>query len=311
MLGPAISSSNPTKALNDAQLFGIGLRHEHYQQALTCPADIDFVEVHTENFFAPGGASAELIREISKHYELSLHCTAMGLGSIDRPSDSYMDTIARLNQEHKPLFLSDHASFNRAAINSDKSAKSVFTGDLLPLAFNREWLLALSDNVNYVQDKLGRQILVENLSSYFQYDEDEMMETDFLNQLVEKTNCGLLLDLNNILINAHNKQSSNPLHDAISWTESINLNAVQEIHLAGFSQDKVAGFYVDDHSQAVSDECWALYRNTIQRLGKVATLIEWDNSLPSWETLVAELNKARAIVSELESEHYLKQALPS
>lgn len=306
MLGPAKLSSQHTNTLTESRLFGIGLRHEHYQQALSCPADIDFVEVHTENFFAPGGASAEIIREISEHYELSLHCTAMGLGSSGHPGNAYMETIALLNQQYRPLFLSDHASFNRAPISAEANAHLAFTGDLLPLAFNQQWLGALSDNVNYVQDRLGRQILVENLSSYFQYPENSMLETEFLNQLVENTQCGLLLDLNNVLINELNRQSKNPLEDAIAWTESINQDAVREVHLAGFSPNKVAGFYVDDHSQAVSEQCWALYRHTMQSLGNVATLIEWDHQLPSFETLLGEVYKARAIVAELESEPLLK-----
>lgn len=301
----ATSSNHDTSCNNDVSLpkLGLGLRHAHYQDALVSTHPVDFVEVHSENFFSQGGASQEVIREISQRYPVSLHCTAMGLGSSDAIPSTYLDRLSRLVTETQAILVSDHASFSRATMGQ----KAVHIGDLLPLAFHQDWLAALVDNVDQAQQFLGRQILVENLSAYISFTEDSMPETEFLNRLVDRTGCGLLLDLNNIIVNAHNRHETDVVAYGKQWLTQINVGSVGEIHLAGFSTQDGSDIIVDDHSDAVSDDCWELYQYALRSFGAIPTLIEWDNKLPSWETLVGEVYKAKALAKKVIMPHTSKQ----
>lgn len=285
------TSNNP----GDQPLFGLGLRHAHYQDALTKPHPIDFVEIHSENFFAKGGVSQNILQDISEKYPISLHSTAMGLGSNDPVPSSYLNRLSQLVETTNPLMISDHASFSRASYRE----QSIHIGDLLPLAFQQDWLVALADNVDQVQQLLGRQILVENLSAYLTFDSNSMSETEFLNRLVDLTGCGLLIDLNNLIVNAHNQCETDILAYGKSWVDAISSKAVGEIHLAGFSSDPITAIIVDDHSQSVSHDCWQLYRHALKRFGATPTLIEWDNNLPDWNTLLREVRKARTVAAQV------------
>lgn len=274
---------------------GVGLRHKHYQEALTSASAIDFVEVHSENFFAAGGATIDYLQLIRGKYEISLHSTALGLGSAREIPESFLNKLIHLVSVIDPLLVSDHASYAWGSWMD----KPVHMGDLLPLSFNKQTLSVLARNVDIAQEKLGRQILIENLSSYVVFSEDEMSEAEFLVSLTEMTGCGLLLDLNNILVSAHNVSVEDNLSYARKWLELIPEDLVKEIHLAGHSPVKKGELIVDDHSQPVANSCWYLYEQAIQRFGNVPTLIEWDNNLPSWQTLVAQADKARRLATEV------------
>ncbi|WP_415887323.1 DUF692 domain-containing protein [Neptuniibacter sp. QD37_6] len=276
---------------------GVGLRHPHYKEALLGTSSIDFVEVHAENFFAEGGMLPELLNDIALQYPISLHSTSMGLGSAVGINGDYLQRLKQLSQQINPILISDHACFTWSNINGN----SVHAGDLLPLEFTQQSLQVMVDNVNQVQKLLGRQILVENLSAYVEFNFSDMSETEFLSELVDKTGCGLLVDLNNLLVNARNFSDQKPLTVARKWLREIPSSAVGEIHLAGFTKVKEGELVIDDHSQPVSPECWLLYRDAVALFGAVTTLIEWDNNLPTWSTLLDQASKARSISTEV---HY-------
>lgn len=292
----SLSTANKNDELGLSKI-GVGLRHPHYKEALLGTSSIDFVEIHAENFFAEGGMLPELLSDIALQYPISLHSTSMGLGSAVGINGDYLQRLKQLSQQINPILISDHACFTWSNING----KSVHAGDLLPLEFTQQSLQVMVDNVNQVQQLLGRQILVENLSAYVEFNFSDMSETEFLSQLVDKTGCGLLVDLNNLLVNARNFSDQKPLTVARQWLREIPSGAVGEIHLAGFTKVKEGELIIDDHSQPVSPECWLLYRDAIALFGAVTTLIEWDNNLPSWSTLLDQAVKARSISTEV---HY-------
>lgn len=281
----------------DVAYIGVGLRHPHFQDALNGSPAIDFVEVHAENFFAGGGLAPAFLEEIVKRYDLSLHSTSMGLGSATGVNHRYLEKLERLIERVNPSLISDHASFAW----SQHKGKHVHAGDLLPLEFSTSSLDVLIENIDRVQQTLGRQLLLENVSSYVDFDHSQLSETEFLVTTAERSQCKLLVDLNNLLVNAKNAGSLTPLEDATQWLNEIPSHLVGEIHLAGYSFNSANDIIIDDHSQAVSDDCWELYRIAIERFGSVATLIEWDNELPSWNTLVAEADKARRVFSSVYS----------
>jgi uncharacterized protein (UPF0276 family) len=292
-------SSNPF-------MVGVGLRHSHYKDALLGAPSIDFVEVHAENFFAKGGIIPELLSDISQKYPVSLHSTAMGLGSAAGINREYLLRLMRLSQQINPILISDHACFTWSTFNGNK----LNVGDLLPIEFTQNSLDVMAENVDRVQQLLGRRILVENLSAYIEFDYSEMSETDFLTELTQKTGCGLLVDLNNLLVNAHNFSQEDVTNTAQEWLNNIPLDSVGEIHLAGYTPAKEGELIIDDHSQPVSDECWELYRHALQRIGPVVTLIEWDNALPSWDTLLDQAELARLIINnEFYSEGEIAHAI--
>jgi len=283
---PNIDSALPT-----ALLIGVGLRHQHFTEALTESANIDFVEVHSENFFAEGGASRSVLRETAGKYAISLHSTAMGLGSAQGVPDSYLNKLVELANDCKPLLMSDHACFTWSELHG----KAVHGGDLLPLVYCEQTLTVFANNLDRIQQRIGRSLLVENLSAYIHYPQASMSETEFLVRLCDQTGCSLLLDLNNIIVTANNSNADEPLLFAEQWLSDIPNDVVREIHLAGFTAVASGELVVDDHSQAVSDQCWQLYRSALQKFGKVPTLVEWDNNMPSWQRLLQEADKAREI----------------
>jgi len=273
-------------------MVGVGLRHQHYKEALLGASSIDFVEVHAENFFAEGGILPALLSDITQIYPVSLHSTSMGLGSAVGINREYLQRLTRLSQQIHPILISDHACFTWSHFNG----KSVHAGDLLPIEFTSASLQTMAGNIDKVQQHLGRQILVENLSAYIEFPHSQISETDFLSELVNKTQCGLLLDLNNLLVNAHNFSDQSAIFNAQQWINQIPLAAIGEIHLAGYTPAINGELIIDDHSKPVSTECWELYRSTLRLTGPVTTLIEWDNDLPSWRTLLTQAEQAKSIM---------------
>lgn len=276
---------------------GVGLRHAHYEEALASTGLVDFVEVHSENFYAEGGLTADLLNTIADKYSVSLHSTGLGLGSAVGMPAYFLLKLKELINRIDPILVSDHASYAW----SSWQGKAVHMGELLPMSFHEQSLDVLCENVEKAQDVLQRQLLVENLSSYIFFDEDTYTETEFLTQLSKRTGCGLLVDLNNVLISAHNLSVKNSLEFAKHWLDSVPIDAVKEIHLAGHTKPTVGNLIVDDHSKPVNEECWNLFEYSVQRFGNVPTLIEWDNGLPSWQRLLEEANTARSIAQKFNS----------
>ncbi|QDL56570.1 DUF692 domain-containing protein [Rhodoferax aquaticus] len=284
---------------------GVGWRHPHYVALLEQQPPLDFLEVHSENFFANGGAALAVLEAGRSHYPISLHGVGLSLGSAVGVDAWHLDQLAHLVERLHPVRVSDHACFARGSFQG----ATVHAADLLPLPFSSEALDVLCANVAQVQDRLKRPILVENLSAYIHWkpveDTTTWLETDFLSELSRRTGCELLVDVNNIYVNALNAQKlglvDQPIAACKSWLESIAPVAVGEIHLAGHSHvsDTFGDIVVDDHGSLVCEAVWDLYSHAIAHFGPVPTLVEWDTDIPCLDTLVGEATRARALAQEV------------
>jgi hypothetical protein len=280
---------------------GIGWRHPHYSELLERQPDLDFLEVHSENFFADGGAALAVLDRARSVYPVSLHGVGLSLGSAAGVDAWHLAQLERLVKRIDPVRVSDHASFARGVFNN----AMVHAADLLPIPFSREALDVLCANVQQVQDRLQRQIMVENLSAYLKWknhpEEEPVSEPDFLSELARRTGCALLVDVNNIYVNALNAQNSGTAGDPVArcrdWLDAISPAAVGEIHLAGHCHvnDEHGDIVIDDHGSRVCEAVWRLYRHAMERLGPVATLIEWDTDIPALDVLLDEAARARAV----------------
>jgi hypothetical protein len=260
---------------------GIGLRSAHHVDVVDRRPPVGWVEAHTENYFHDGGPHLRALERVREHYPLSLHGVGLGLGSVAPLDRDHLARVRRAIERFEPALVSEHACWGHSG--------GEHFNDLLPLPYTEEAVEHLASRVREVQDALGRQILVENLSSYFAYTASSLSEWEFLAAVVERSGCGLLLDVNNVYVNSVNLGL-----DAARFIASMPAAAVQEIHLAGHRLNRVADrdLLIDDHGSAVCDDVWALYQQAIARLGPVPTLIEWDTDVPSLDVLVAEARKA-------------------
>ena len=265
---------------------GIGWRQPHYEQLLIERPALAFVEVHSENFFADGGAALAVLQQGRQAYPVSLHGVGLGLGSALGLDSWHLDRLARLVERIQPLRVSDHACFARAMLG----ATLVHGSDLLPPAFTEAALQIMVANVQQVQERLRRSILVENLSAYLHWADDALSEPEFFNQLARRSGCGMLLDVNNLVVNARNAGQP-ALAAACRFIDAIDVGIVGEIHLAGFSEQ--AGLVVDDHSRRVQAPVWQAFAHAIRRFGALPTLIEWDVAIPSLQVLLDEAAQAQ------------------
>ena len=272
---------------------GIGWRHPHHGPLLEQRPALDFIEVHSENFFAPGGASRAVLRQARALYPVSLHGVGLSLGSAMGIDPWHLDQLAALVADIEPIRVSDHACFARAPLGL--VADAVHAADLLPMPFTREALDVFSANVSRVQDRLKRPIAVENISAYLRASNDEMDEAGFLVALARRTGCALLVDVNNLYVNALNDQrqgrSDDPLDSAHRWLDAIAPDTVAELHLAGHVD--CGDIVIDDHGSRVVPPVWALYQHALVRFGAVPTLIEWDTDVPPLQVLLDEASTAR------------------
>ncbi|MCB1908025.1 MAG: DUF692 domain-containing protein [Rhodocyclaceae bacterium] len=260
---------------------GIGLRTCHFREILGRRPKIGWVEVHSENFFGAGGQPRHWLERICEHYPVSLHGVGLSLGSAGPLDRDHLDRLTRLVRHIEPGLVSEHLSWSMAGQRH--------LNELLPLPYTDEALAVVCAHVDQVQDVLGRQILVENISRYLGYRQSTMTEPEFLAELVARSGCGLLLDVNNVYVSAHNLG-----FDARDYLEAIPAAAVAEIHLAGHA--RIGGMLVDTHGTRVADPVWELYAATIERLGARPTLIEWDNDIPPLAVLLGEAERAAGIL---------------
>ncbi len=291
-------------AQSSCTIAGIGWRHPHYAQVLETLPQVAFLEVHSENFFAAGGAALATLTQARSHYDISLHGVGLGLGSAAGIDAWHLDRLYSLVQRIEPLRVSDHACFARGSVQD----LSVHAADLLPIAFNAASLDVMCANVQQVQDRLQRTILVENLSAYVEMAGSDRSETDFLNDLTKRTGCQLLVDVNNLYVNALNAQglqaqardTQGALQSCIDWLTRIRPGSAGEIHLAGHhAMDDIV---IDDHGSLVCDEVWRVYTQAIALWGPVPTLIEWDTHIPELAVLLDEATRADAWASTVAQE---------
>jgi uncharacterized protein len=282
---------------------GIGWRQPHYERLLEQRPSIDFLEVHSENFFASGGAALATLERGRRCYPVSLHGVGLSLGSAQGVDPWHLDQLTRLVERIDPVRVSDHASFARGQF----AGSTVHASDLLPLPFTRQALDVLCANVQQVQDVLQRRFMVENLSSYLQWNtpaEQTLEEPAFLNAMAQRTGCALLIDVNNIYVNALNAQlaglCAEPLATCYEWLQHITPEHVGELHLAGHchASDQHGAIVIDDHGSRVCPQVWELYRHAVACFGAVPTLIEWDTDIPKLDVLLDEAARARAHVEQ-------------
>ncbi|WP_372659931.1 DUF692 domain-containing protein [Hydrogenophaga sp.] len=290
-------SSRATQATTAPTLrtpVGIGWRHPHYAELLETLPELDFLEVHSENFFAPGGAALAVLREARAHYPVSLHGVGLSLGSASGIDPWHLERLAELVQTIEPVRVSDHASFARGFL---AAGSAIHAADLLPIPFTQDALHVLCANVERVQDRLKRSMAVENLSAYIDWAGADMSEPEFLSTLASRTGCGLLVDVNNLYVNARNAQLRDPAVDPMAtccdWLDAMRPAQVAELHLAGHVQ--VDGIVIDDHGSRTCEAVWSLYQHALQRLGAVPTLIEWDTDVPALSVLLEEGQRARSV----------------
>ena len=268
---------------------GIGLRAPHYNEVLESKPAIGWLEVHSENFFSAGGTHFYFLEQLRANYPFSFHGVGLALGSTDPLSIPHLTKLKKIVERYQPSLVSDH--------NCWGSANGIYLNDLLPMPYTEEALKHMVKQVSQAQDFLGRQILIENVSSYLEFEVSDIPEWEFVAELAKRADCGVLLDVNNIYVNACNHGI-----DAETYINHIPAHLVQEIHLAGFTIDSLpdgAGeILIDTHSRPVCDDVWALYRQTIQRLGPVPTLIEWDSDIPPFATLLEEAQRAEMILEK-------------
>lgn len=281
----------PPPAAAPVRPVGIGLRHPYYQEVLDTPPDVGWLEVHPENFFG-GGAPRHFLKEAAKTYPLSLHAVGLSLGSDQPVSEDHLQMFKELIDEFNPFNISDHASWSASG--------NAHLGDLLPLPYTFETLDALCRNIERTQEYFGRTILVENPSTYVAFTDNDMSEAEFMNRAADMTGCGILLDINNIFVQAFNHG-----YDAFEYIDVIDAAKVGEMHLAGHTEKDLGDdkkILIDTHNRPVRGEVWDLYEHAVRKFGPVPTLIEWDQDFPGLDELVAEAHRAGDIINKVATE---------
>jgi len=255
---------------------GIGLRAPHYREVIQNLPKLGWLEVHSENFFG-GGAPLHTLLKVREHYPVSLHGVGMGLASTTPLNNDHLLALHRLCNAVQPAAISEHLCWNATG--------DMVINDLLPFPYTAMALDHVARRIDQVQEKLGRQLLIENLSSYLEFTQSEMTEGEFLAELTRRTGCGILLDVENLYVNMRNLGV-----DAENFIQAMPIEAVKEYHLAGFSEQN--GCLVDTHDHAVSMQVWELFESVVRHIGPRPTLIEWDRDIPALSVLMAEMEKA-------------------
>jgi uncharacterized protein (UPF0276 family) len=263
--------------------FGVGLRAEHYEDVLSEPREVEWFEAISENYMETGGRPLAVLESLRRDYPVALHGVSLSIGGADRLDADYLDALAALVERIDPAIVSDHLCW------SSVGGRQLF--DLLPLPLTEAVLEHVVSRVRQVQDRLGRRILLENPSTYLGWQGTNIPEAEFLTELAERADCGLLLDVNNVHVTCTNMG-----HDPFDYIDAIAPDRVGQMHLAGF--EEMDGYLFDTHSRPVSDEVWALYRHARERIGPCTVMVEWDDDIPSWSRLVEEVDRARLVERE-------------
>lgn len=263
---------------------GIGLRSPHHQALLEERPRVGFIEAHTENYFHDGGAAVRALERARANYPLSLHGVGLGLGSAEGIDRDHLERVRRAVRRFEPALVSEHACWGHSG--------GEHFNDLLPMPYTPEAAALLARQVREAQDYLGVQLLIENLSAYVSFEESALTEWEFLSEVVARSGCGLLIDVNNVYVNARNLGM-----DARAFIAGVPAAAVREIHLAGHAHN--GSVLIDDHGSRVCEEVWDLYRLALTRFGPQPTLIEWDTQIPPLAVLVDEAARADRILGEV------------
>lgn len=260
--------------------FGVGLRRPHYAHILKRQPKIDWFEIVSENFMVAGGRPLEVLDSVRANYPVVMHGVSMSIGSTDPLDLPYLRGLHALARRAEPAWVSDHLCWSGVGGHR--------LHDLLPLPHNEETVRHVAARIRRVQDILGRYILIENVSRYLTFRDSTMTEWEFVRAVAEEADCGILLDINNIFVNAFNHRFS-----AEVYIDSVPPERVVQFHLAGHSDH--GDYLLDSHDHPIRDEVWMLYERAVRRFGAVSTLIEWDDNIPAFPVLAAAAERARHI----------------
>jgi uncharacterized protein (UPF0276 family) len=264
--------------------FGLGLRTDHFADVLEQQPDVDWFEIVSENFMVDGGKPKHYLHRVRQDYPVVMHGVSLSIGSTDALDTRYLQQLKALAAEIEPEWISDHLCWT--------SVGDINSHDLLPLPYSEEAIDHVAGRVRQVQDYLGRQILLENVSSYLSYVESGCSEWDFVTEVARRADCLILLDINNIYVSARNHG-----FEPMTYLNAIDPARVRQLHLAGHSD--YGEYVIDTHDHAVADPVWELYDQALRRFGAVSTMIERDDNIPPLQELVAELDLARDIASRV------------
>ena len=260
--------------------YGLGLRKEHYDAVLKNRPEVDWFEIISENYMVDGGKPLDYLNRIREHYPMVMHGVSMSIGSIEPLNPDYLKRLKALIERVQPEWFSDHLCWT--------GVNGVNLHDLMPLPYTEEAIQHVADRVSRVQDYMGRQMLLENVSSYVSYSDSQMSEWEFLREVAERADCLILLDINNIYVSAHNHRL-----DPQQYLQAIPVERVYQFHLAGHSHEQ--NLIIDTHDHPIADPVFELYATAVQRFGQVSTMIERDDHIPPLDELLQELEQVRRI----------------
>jgi uncharacterized protein (UPF0276 family) len=264
--------------------FGLGLRAQHYRDILDGSPAVDWFEVISENYMVPGGQPLRMLDAVAERYPVVMHGVSLSIASTSPFDQDYLNSLKALAQRVKPRWVSDHLCWT--------GVHGTNLHDLLPVPYTEEALAHVVSRISQVQDFLGRRLVIENVSSYIEYECSEMSEWEFVAEVARRSDCWLLLDVNNVFVSGVN-------HDfnTAQFLDAIPTDRVVQFHLAGHSEGETC--LIDTHDQPVSEDVWGLYAKAIERFGPVSTMIERDDNIPPLADLVAELDRARSVSDEV------------
>lgn len=264
--------------------FGLGLRSEHYLDLLENQHNVDWLEILSENYMVAGGKPLYYLDKICERYPVVMHGVSLSIGSVDPLNQAYLQDLKTLAQRVKPRWISDHLCWT--------GTQGINLHDLMPLPYTEEALAHLVARINQVQDFLGQQILLENVSSYLTYQHSTISEWEFLRAVTQEADCLILLDINNIQVSAHNHN-----FDPLTYLDYMPADRIQQIHLAGHLNK--GDYSIDTHDHDIIASVWELYAESVRRFGHISTMIERDDDIPPLDTLLKELQKARDVSTEI------------
>lgn len=291
MHATGIAFAAPFRALPSRP--GVGYKAQHFSAIMADPGAVGWIEVHAENYMGAGGRPIAQLRNLAERFPISVHGVGLSIGGAAPLDRDHLARLRHLLDWLNPASFSEHLAWS--------THDGDFLNDLLPLPYTAATLARVASHVTQVQDTLGRQILLENPSSYLAFAESDMSETDFLRALVMRTGCGLLLDINNVFVSATNLATA-----PRDYIDAFPLDAVGEMHLGGHAQDTDAAgapLLIDSHGHPVADPVWALLDHTLRRCGPRPVLVEWDNDVPAWPVLEAEAARAGAALQRAAGRH--------
>jgi uncharacterized protein (UPF0276 family) len=267
---------------------GVGLRATHFPEVAEGRAKVDWFEAISENFMIRGGRPLRILEQARRVAPVVLHGVSLSIGSTDSLSEDYLDDLAALAERVEPAWISDHLCWG--------SLGGHYAHDLLPLPYTEEALAHVAARIDRVQERLGRQILIENVSSYLTFVQSAMPEWEFLSEIARRSDCGILLDVNNVYVSGVNHG-----FDPSAYIAGIAPERIAQVHVAGHADEGT--HLLDTHDAPVRSEVWDLYREVVARVGRVSTLVEWDEHIPAWPVLVAEAERARSIERDVLALH--------